>query len=124
MYASAEKRVWTWRSPKKGTRNGSYPVHGSRVSVRGPGGCAPCAAADPQMAIASASPSRVRVDTRNPSDTGRLVVKLRHGDEGVVAHRSIGSNARRVRGPLRPPDGIGPTRDRPETGAIWQGDPR
>src|SRR5262245_10117129 len=82
MYASAEKRVWTWRSPKNGTRNGSYRVHGSRVSVRGHGGCAPCPAAGPQMAMASTSPSRVRVDTRNPSDTGRLVVKLQRGDAG------------------------------------------
>src|SRR5262249_31957797 len=110
MEASAEKRGWTWRSPKEGARNGSDLVQGARVSVCGHGGCAlRPTAADPHMAMARASPSRMRVDTRNPSDTGRLAVKLRCGDEGV-AHRSIGSNARRVRGSLRLPDGMGPSR--------------
>src|SRR5262245_62657261 len=37
MYASAEKRVCTWRSPKYGVRSGVTLAHGSRVSVRGKG---------------------------------------------------------------------------------------
>src|SRR5215470_10504786 len=40
MYASAEKRVCTCRSPKKGCRSGAAAAHGSRVSVRCQGGVA------------------------------------------------------------------------------------
>src|SRR5262245_36718348 len=78
MYASAEKRVWTWRSPKNGIRSESYRLHGSRVSVRGQGGSAR-AEGGTRTTRASSSPSRARVTTANPSDTGRLAVKVRRG---------------------------------------------
>src|SRR5262249_42928421 len=78
MYASAEKRVWTWRSPKNGIRSGSYRLHGSRVSVRGHGGSAR-AEGGARTTRASTSPRRDRVNTSNPSDTGRLAVKVRRG---------------------------------------------
>src|SRR5262245_17106610 len=71
MYASAEKRVWTWRSPKNGVRSGSYRLQGSRVSVRGQGGAARTED-ETRTAKASTSPSRARVSTSNPSDTARL----------------------------------------------------